>query len=179
MHRPELFATIFDRYFHVVARFAAGRVGFEAAADVAGDTFLRAFDRRDRFQRERPSALPWLLGIALNVSREHRRAAQRRYRLYQPVSSDPEFETASAERVDAERIRPDLAEALRGLSDDEYAILMLAAVGDLSYPDIATSLGIPIGTVRSRLHRARRRMRELLADTRPITADDGSHARLI
>jgi RNA polymerase sigma-70 factor (ECF subfamily) len=69
------------------------------------------------------------------------------------------FENAVTNRIDAERLRPDLLAALRELTDDEYALLMLAGESDLSYQEMADTLGIPIGTVRSRLARARRRVR--------------------
>lgn len=77
------------------------------------------------------------------------------------------FENALAERIDAQRLRPDLIAALRSLSDDEYALLMLATESDLSYHEMAATLGIPIGTVRSRLARARKRVRSALK-TRPL-----------
>ena len=166
--RPAVFEEIFDRHFAAMHRFAVGRVGSQEAADVVAETFARAFARRRRFRLDRPSALPWLFGIAVNVCRERSRWVERGQRATTRVATRAEmttepFETALAERIDAERMRPDLIVALRGLSDDEYALLMLTSEAGMSYVEMAEHLGIPIGTVRSRLARARKRLRAELA----------------
>jgi RNA polymerase sigma-70 factor (ECF subfamily) len=161
---PQAFEAIFDRHFGAVHRFAVGRVGQQDAADVLAETFARAFDRRHRFRTDRESALPWLFGIAVNVCRERTRRDDRGHRATTRMATRTEmtteaFENAVTNRIDAERLRPDLLAALRELTDDEYALLMLAGESDLSYQEMADTLGIPIGTVRSRLARARRRVR--------------------
>lgn len=176
---PRAFETVFDRHFDAVLRFATGRIGSQDAADVVAETFARAFDRRHRFRLDRPSALPWLFGIAINVCRERARRSIRGRtatgRLASPVDLQSEsFESAVAERIDAERLRPDLIVALRSLSDAEYALLMLAAESDLTYSQMAATLSIPVGTVRSRLSRARARVRHSLttaAASREISHD--------
>jgi RNA polymerase sigma factor (sigma-70 family) len=180
--RPELFEVIFERHYQAVFRFAVGRAGVDDAGDIAADTFVRAFDRRDRFRTDRESALPWLFGIAANVAREKRRKSARRQRMVQRsvalvTGDDARFELEAAERVDAVSQRPELTAALSALSDDEYQVLMLLAIADFSYPDISEYLGIPIGTVRSRIHRARRKMRELMEAERPIVSDPAFHGR--
>jgi RNA polymerase sigma factor (sigma-70 family) len=167
------FEAIFDRHFDAVHRFASGRVGAQEAADVAAETFARAFDRRHRFRPDRSSALPWLFGIAVNVCRERSRRSGRGERAATRLATRSEliaepFESASAERLDAERLRPELAAALQRLSDDEYALIMLATESDLSYQQMADLLGIPIGTVRSRLARARKRIRLSLSSTEDV-----------
>lgn len=166
---PRAFETIFDRHFDAVHRFAVGRVGVQEAADVAAETFARAFGRRHRFRQDRPSALPWLFGIAVNVSRERIRRVDRGTRATSRAAASADrvtepFETALAERIDAERMRPELLAGLRSLRDDEYALLMLASETDLTYGQMAEMLGIPIGTVRSRLSRARGRLKTLVED---------------
>jgi RNA polymerase sigma factor (sigma-70 family) len=162
---PQVFEVIFDRHFDAVHRFAIGRVGTQDAADVAAETFARAFGRRHRFLLEKSSALPWLFGITVNVCRERTRRSDRSRRatgrLTNETVTEP-FENALTARLDAERMLPDLVAALRSLSDDEYALLMLAGESDLSYQEMADTLGIPIGTVRSRLARARRRVKSAL-----------------
>ncbi len=165
---PQAFEVIFDRHFAAVHRYAVGRVGLQDAADVVAETFTRAFDRRVRFRPDRPSALPWLFGIAANVTRERARRTDRGHRattrLAAPIDSITEpFENALTERVDAQRLRPELLAALRLLSDDEYALLMLAGESEMSYQEMADTLGIPVGTVRSRLARARRRVRSAIS----------------
>ncbi|MEX1004391.1 MAG: sigma-70 family RNA polymerase sigma factor [Acidimicrobiia bacterium] len=171
---PRFFETIFDRHFGAVHRFAVGRVGAQDAPDVVAETFARAFDRRHRFALDKPSALPWLFGIAVNVCRERGRRASRGVRANTRMAVRAEmitepFENALAERIDAERLLPELIGALRALSDDEYALLMLATESDLTYEEMAETLGIPVGTVRSRLARARRRVRAELRSTSSTT----------
>lgn len=168
---PKTFEAIFDRHFDAVHRFAVGRVGLQEAADVVSETFARAFDRRIRFRPDRPSALPWLFGIAVNVCKERSRRASRGARATSRMAGHVErqaetFESDLTERVDAERLRPELIAALQALSDDEYALLMLAGEAELTYQQMADTLGIPIGTVRSRLARARRRVRAAIEPTR-------------
>lgn len=165
---PRSFEHIFDRHFEAVHRFVIGRVGIQDAADVTAETFARAFDRRHRYRFDRPSALPWLFGIAINVTRERARRSSRGWtvsgRMAAAVETQSEsFESAVADRVDAERLRPELLAALRSLSDAEYSLLMLATESDLTYDEMATLLSIPVGTVRSRLSRARARIRRSLS----------------
>lgn len=180
--RPEVFEVIFERHYQAVFRFAAGRNGADEAGDIASDTFVRAFDRRDRFRTDRENALPWLFGIAANVARERNRKRVRRMRMVRKsaslvVGEDTLFEGDAAARLDAVSKRDDLAAALKALSEDEYQVLMLLAIADFSYADIADALGIPIGTVRSRIHRARNKMRELLEAERPISGDSAINGR--
>ena len=174
-----VFEVIFDRYFDAVHRFATGRVGTQDAGDVAAETFARAFDRRHRFRSDRASALPWLFGIAVNVCRERSRRSGRGQRAVTRLATRSEmitepFESASAERLDAERLRPELAAAIQLLSDDEYALIMLATESDMTYQQMAEVLDIPIGTVRSRLARARKRIRLALrsSEEAPRVASD-------
>ena len=186
---PERFEVVFERHFESVLRFATGRVGVTHAGDIAAEVFERAFDLRHRFDVGRSSALPWLFGIAANVCREHLRRAARRSRASRRAINVADrgtstFEWEAAERVDAIERREDLLAALIGLSEDEYAVLTLVALGGYSYQEVADHLHIPIGTVRSRLARARRRLRELLepersipAGTRPHTSDSVERIR--
>jgi RNA polymerase sigma factor (sigma-70 family) len=163
---PTRFATIFDRHYDAVYGFVARRVGAALAADLAAETFARAFASRRRY---RPgvssSARPWLLGIAVNLLRHHHRTEARRLRAYARTGVDPVLDaTPDVERrVDAEAVGPRLAEALAELRPAERDVLLLFAWADLSYAEIAEALGLEVGTVRSRLSRARNRVRELLA----------------
>lgn len=175
---PRCFERIFDRHFDAVHRLVSSRIGPQDAPDVTAEAFARAFDRRHRFRLDRPSALPWLFGIAINVCRERARRTSRGRTATGRLAAATElqtegFELAVAERIDAERLRPDLIEALRSLSDDEYTLLMLASESDLTYEQMAATLSIPVGTVRSRLSRARARVRRSLAAA--STASEMSH----
>jgi RNA polymerase sigma factor (sigma-70 family) len=169
---PECFEQIFDRHYDAVVGFAVGRIGFDEAHDVAAEVFVRAFDRRHLFRDDRETALPWLFGIASNVVRERRRRETRGATAMARVAGrmgeqSVGFEADATRRLDAQATRSALADALARLSDDEYEVLMLVALGEFTYDVMAENLGIPAGTVRSRLARARRRMRLLLeADRR-------------
>lgn len=162
---PQLFALVFERHYDAVFKYVGRRVGAEVADELAAETFLSAFGSRQRYDGTRPNARPWLLGIATNLLRHHHRTEVRRLRAYarleRPGPSAGDLDTADA-RMDAARERPRLLLALADLSREERDTLLLFVWADLSYDEIAHALQIPVGTVRSRLHRARLRMRELL-----------------
>ncbi|GGP04731.1 RNA polymerase sigma factor [Nonomuraea glycinis] len=164
-HDPEWFSVIFDRYFTTIHRYAAARLGPAAADDVAAETFLAGFDQRGRYDLTRPEAKAWLYGIATNLISRHRRDELRLYRaLSRSVTRDDVESHADrvTDRVTAEQLSPRLARALKRLSQGDRDALMLVACADLSYAETAFALGIPIGTVSSRLNRARAKLRKSL-----------------
>lgn len=168
---PASFGAIFDRHYDVVHGYLQRQVGPDLADELASQAFLVAFDKRDRFECERPSARPWLFGIATNLLRHHQRGFRRQLRAYERTGVDPvvdAFDGLEA-RVDAAEMGRELAAALAQLSDEEREVLLLYAWADLTYTEIAEVLGLPVGTVRSRLHRARGRVRELLQADRANT----------
>ena len=169
---PLVFATVFDQHYDAVHRYLARRVGPDLADDLAAETFTEAFDVRLRFDTERPDARPWLFGIATNLLRHHYRSEARRLRAYarldRPATANDTFGEIET-RLDAERAGPVIAAAVASLSADERDVLLLLAWADLRYEEIAVALRIPIGTVRSRLHRARRRLRELIGESGQYT----------
>lgn len=164
-HDPEAFGEVYDSYFRAIYRYVAGRLGTSAAEDVAAETFVVAFTQRDRFDPERGALRPWLFGIATNLVARHRRREARRYRalgrLPQPPSVGGHEERVVA-AVAALRLRPQLLEALAGLSRGERDVVLLVALGELSHDEVAQALGISPGTVGSRLSRARKRLRQLI-----------------
>jgi RNA polymerase sigma factor (sigma-70 family) len=172
---PTAFALVFDRHYDAVHRYLARRVGVDLADDLADETFTTAFDLRRRYDPGHPDSRPWLLGIATNLVRHHRRSEARRLRAYarldRPAASQGGLEGVEA-RLDAERMAPLIAEALTHLSDGDRDALLLLAWADLRYEEIAVALRIPVGTVRSRLSRARRRLRELLGASGQSLGDD-------
>lgn len=163
---PELFARVFDRYYAELHGFAARRLGPSLADDVAAETFLIAFDRRRRYDLAHPDARPWLYGIASNLIARHHRAEVRRYRALARAGVleqlDGPTEQAAA-RLDAEALRTRLAAALAEIHERDREVLLLVAWAQLSCEEAAQALGIRPGTARSRLHRARRKTRALLA----------------
>jgi len=177
---PALFGLIFDRHYDAIHRYLARRGGWPLAEDLAMSVFLKAFESRRRFRPSAGDARPWLYGIATNVLRRHARTEVRRLRAYGRATRPDVVhgdEAAMAERVDAQRAAPLIGEALARLPQAERSALLLVAWADLSYEEVAVALDVPIGTVRSRLHRARGRLRELL---RPIGQyEDGQPIRLL
>jgi RNA polymerase sigma factor (sigma-70 family) len=161
---PEWFAVIFDRHFDAIHGYLQRRVGLAVAEDLAAETFLVAFRRRTSYDIGRPDARPWLFGIAANLLRHHRRAEHRRLRAFARTGIDPLFDEVekAQDRVDSAALGPHLARALARLSSKDREVLLLYAWAELSYEEIAEALAVPVGTVRSRLARARRKVRELL-----------------
>lgn len=170
LSEPARFGAIFDRHAPYIQRYLARRLGQQIADDLVAETFLVAFRRRDRYDLARPNALPWLYGIATNLLAQHRRDEVRRLRLNQ-VAGQAEVSIGhaerSTERVAAQAMRGPLNAALGALAAPDRDVLLLIAWEQLSYEEVAAALGIPIGTVRSRLNRARRKVRAALGQLDP------------
>lgn len=166
MERPEAFGELFDRHARELHRFLSRRLG-ELADDLLGELFVTAFERRATYRAELPDARPWLYGIASNLIRRHHRAEATRYRALSRVPLAvvmPDSSPAAVASADAATIRPRLADALASLKAADRDVLLLLAWGQLDQAEAATALGIPVGTVRSRLHRARQQLRPILDD---------------
>jgi len=160
LHAGEVFATIFDRHCVAVHGYLARRAGRAVADDLLSATFTVAFERRQTFRSEADSALPWLLGIATNLLRERWRHERREEDLVRRLQRERPGASVS-ESGNAEW----LGAALAALDFDQRSVLLLYAWGELAYEEIALALDIPLGTVRSRLHRARGALREVLEAT--------------
>jgi RNA polymerase sigma-70 factor (ECF subfamily) len=162
MDDPAEFGAVFDRHAPAIFRFAAHRLGREAAEDVLADTFTRAFAARDRAYMVDGSLRAWLYKIASNLIadelRRRERSASAHERLRAHVRPGAQF--AFYEGVAT--TDPELLAALESLRDEERDALLLLAWGELSYAEIAVVTGVPIGTVRSRLSRARAHVRAAL-----------------
>ncbi|GAB3694831.1 RNA polymerase sigma factor [Actinocorallia lasiicapitis] len=169
---PDRFAEIFDRHADEIHRYVGWRLGADLADDVVSDAFLVAFRKRSAYDLTRSDARPWLFGIASNGIRDHRRAEVRRHRMLARAGFEPQaepFEERSAERLGAEAMQPRLRAVLAGLSAADRDLLMLIAWAELSYQEAAAALGVPLGTVRSRLHRLRTKLRRSLGGSDPRT----------
>jgi RNA polymerase sigma-70 factor (ECF subfamily) len=169
------FGAVYDRHAEEIYRYCARRIGTDVVDDVVADTFVIAYERRGRFDASHASALPWLYGIATNVLRRYR-AVEARYRRL--IRHEGEAATEgpadrAAARVDANTALRALAGELDKISRRQRDVLYLYAAG-LTYADIATALDIPIGTVMSRLNRARTRLRAALLDLGITNTVEGS-----
>jgi len=163
---PEQFTEVHDRYFTTIYRYVAGRLGAQAAEDIAAETFLVAFDRRKTFDAGRGELRVWLFGIATNLVARHRRKEARHYRALARLGVAPDaegHESRVVASVAARRLLPQLAAALAQLSRGERDVLLLIALGQLAYEEVAAALGISTGTVGSRLSRARKKLNSVLA----------------
>jgi len=158
---PELFVQVFDRHGAAVHAFLSRRAGRQAADDVLGEVWLQAFRSRHRFDTTWTSARPWLYGIARNSLRVHARATSRAG-TGESHSTDPWPDVDR--RLDAARCTSALRAALSALEPEDLEVLLLVAWEDLTPTEAAVSLGIPAGTARWRLHRARAALREALEE---------------
>jgi RNA polymerase sigma factor (sigma-70 family) len=157
--RPEEFATIFERHFDEIHRYLRRRHP-RAADELAAEVFTVAFDARARYRPLGDSARPWLYGIASRLLARRARSEARGLRAHarsagQGETIGDDFGDALS-RADARRRSAQIAGALAELRREDRDVLLLYALSDLSYEEVAFALDIPIGTVRSRLARARR-----------------------
>ncbi len=165
---PEAFAEIFDRHFEKIRRFAVSRAGRDHGPDIASETFVIAFRRRAKYKTEYPDASYWLFGIAGNLIRSSRRKAQRRDVLVERVGRAADLavveEEDAAARLDAGADMARLSAGLARLRPKLREPLLLFCWEELSYDEISETLGVPVGTVRSRISRARQKIRELMEE---------------
>jgi RNA polymerase sigma-70 factor (ECF subfamily) len=173
---PRAFAAVFDRHFDAIHAYLRARLGTFLADDLAAETFIRAFDARRRFDLRHADSRPWLFAIATNLAREHHRAEGRRMRALcrlDPRASTPANEDATIARLDAAAVGRDLAAALDSLRPDDRDALLLVAWAELTYEEAARAVDVPVGTIRSRVHRARAAVRGALEPQRTQEAHDG------
>jgi RNA polymerase sigma factor (sigma-70 family) len=165
---PERSADLFDRHAPHIYRYLARRAGRQVADDLVAETFLAAFAKWDRYDFSDRDARSWLYGIATNLVGQHRRDEARQYRITQAAATEPEV-PGHADRVaadvTAQAIRTLLTAALAALPAGDRDVLLLVAWEQLTYAEVSRALGIPVGTVQSRLHRARTKVRQVLAGT--------------
>jgi len=169
LSEPAAFGGIFDRHASELLAYVVRRVGTADGESVLGELFRIAFESRARYDLSRTDARPWLYGIAANLIMKHHRSAGRlrsaleRLALRQesrPVPFDQRIVDAAADRQLCERV----AKAIEELPDHDREVVLLYAWQRLTYAEIAEALGIPIGTVRSRLNRVRKVLRELRSE---------------
>ncbi|MEJ3744728.1 RNA polymerase sigma factor [Actinomycetes bacterium KLBMP 9797] len=176
----ERFAALYDAYAAQLYRYAYRRVGPDHAEDVVAETFLAAFRRRQSYDITRADARPWLFGILTRQIADRRRAERARYRALARAGADEAVDGLAdqvAADVSARAARRRLADALRRLPAADRDVLLLVAWGGLTHDEIATTLDIKVGTVRSRLHRARQRVRAALGGRNPAALTEENDER--
>jgi RNA polymerase sigma-70 factor (ECF subfamily) len=176
------FGALFDAFAGAVHRYATRWTGDPSSAeDVVSLTFLEAWRLHDKLRPEGGSVLPWLLGIATNVLRNTGRSTRRHRDALQRMSVPPPEPDFAEELVDRVHDASRLAAAHRAvgrLRRAEREVVLLCVWSGLDYAGAAEALGVPVGTVRSRLSRAREKLRKLVAADPelapdPETATDG------
>ncbi|KJQ54896.1 ECF RNA polymerase sigma factor SigE [Microbacterium sp. SA39] len=147
----------------MVNAFASYRVGRHTAEDVLSETFLVAFRRRADYDVGVESAVPWLLGIASRLIRRHRAVEAKHWRSFAAAVTGEEHSSEGGVddamiRLDAEREVQGLRARIAALAPKDRETLLLYAWQGLTYEEVAAALGVPVGTVRSRLNRVRKRL---------------------
>src|SRR5262245_30677072 len=163
---PQAFELIFERHFGAVHRYLHRRAGRDVADDLAAETFALAFERRASC-RSTGSVLPWLYGIATNLLRRCWRAERTQLGAYGRSGVDRAVDNeaeATAARLDGATLHARLAKALEAMPRRQRDALLLYALADLSYEDVALALDVPVGTVRTWVHRARKVAQRVLAE---------------
>ena len=164
---PVDFGVLFDRHARAVHRLCARRTGdLDLAHDLTSVTFLEAWRRRDTMPAD-VDVMPWLMGIAINVSRNAMRS-RRRYAAalarLPPPAAEPDHADRIVNQSTAQAQLGRAVAALASLSANERDVMTLICWEKLTYEQAAAALGVPLGTVRSRLSRARRRLATIVTD---------------
>ncbi len=173
---------LFRRHAEAISRYVTRRLGPQLAEDIVAETFLTAFRERSRYDPARTDAMPWLYGIAANLIRRHHRDEVRWLRALARTGCDPIAASAAdlaEDRLTADAVGRAVAAALAALSARHREVVLLVAWAELTYDQAAEALGVPAGTVRSRMNRARHQLRLSLADVYPCQRDrsqEVSHA---
>jgi RNA polymerase sigma-70 factor (ECF subfamily) len=163
------FGMLFDRHAKAVYNHCFRlTASWSAAEDLTQSTFLQAWRKRAKVRLEHDSALPWLLAVATNMARNHRRGVQRRLRLAGRVPAEhliADHADDVAARMDDERRMAEVLAAVRRLPRAQQEALALCVWSEVSYSDAAAVLGIAEASVRARVSKARSRLADALAVT--------------
>ena len=177
---PAIFGELYDRHAAVIYRYAARRAGDSAADDVTSETFLVAWEQLEAYDLDRDDARPWLFGIATNLLRRHHRAEAKVLKAAAKAASreavGDDSDRVSA-RVDASVATGRIARTLKSMAATDRETLLLYAWADLTYEGIAAAMDVPVGTVRSRLNRARKTLRSQL-NLELLDETENDHGRL-
>lgn len=167
------FGAIFERHIFEIHRYLAYRVGSCLADDLSAETFLVAFRERRSFDSSKGTVIAWLYGVATNLVRHHHRDEERHVRLGDRAARGESSSMTDEEFVDSVVVRSDLDDAIAKLDRKLRDVVLLVAGVGLTYAEAATTMGIPVGTVRSRYSRARSQVLRHL-DLGPARFTEGS-----
>lgn len=159
------FEAVFRQHKDAVFRFAWRMTGSAAAAeDVAQDVFLELLRQPGRFDAARGSLRAFLLGIARNLALKRWRREHR----WEPLEDDDALQGPPAPAIDIADVAGAVGRAVQALPPFQREVVILAEYEELTLAEIAHAVGTGIGTVKSRLHRARERLRRMLAPLNPV-----------
>jgi RNA polymerase sigma-70 factor (ECF subfamily) len=167
----EAFGDLFDLHAKAIYNFCFRRTAnWAEAEDALSEVFLVAWKRRAQvaFTSDGERVLPWLLGVAVNVLRNRQRSNRRAMAALARLSHrhmEADFTDDVDGRLSDERDMREILGVFERLAPQEQDVLALCAWGELSYEEASVALGVPIGTIRSRLSRARSHLRELVDDS--------------
>jgi RNA polymerase sigma factor (sigma-70 family) len=168
LENTEAFGELFRRHAPRLHAYISRRLGHTLADDLVSETFTTAFRQRDRFDG-RADFGAWLWGIASNLIAKHHRRETRMYRAVARTGVDPAEDGVAeraSDRASAAALGPQLAKALASLGAQDRNAVLLLAWGEMSYPEIAATLDLPVGTVKTKIHRARVKLRKSLPKER-------------
>ena len=169
---------LFDRHADAAFRYCLSRTGsWQDAEDLVSITFLEAWRQRTRLVLERESILPWLLGVATNSARNSARSVRRHEQFLRQlphVPVEPDHSSSIADRVDAEKLVKDLLDGARNLTGGERDALLLCAVNGYSYLEAAEALKVRVGTIRSRVNRAKKKLQAAAAASPLLLAEQNN-----
>jgi RNA polymerase sigma factor (sigma-70 family) len=162
------FGSLFDRHADALFRFCLSACGsWHDAEELVSIAFMEAWRKRGTIRLEHDSLLPWLIGVAAKSNLNRARTAKRYRALIEKLPHDEEttaFEPQVARMLDAQALSSQLLDGA-GLSAAERAVAVLCLMFDFTYSDAARALGIPVGTIRSRLNRARKKLKAVSEPT--------------
>jgi RNA polymerase sigma factor (sigma-70 family) len=169
------FAARYDEHHLAVYRFAARRLGPETAEDVVAEAFTIAWARITSFDPERGEFVSWLFGIVTNVIARHHRQETRQWRAFAKVGvhTSDTFDEELANRIDADVRWPQVAGLLADMTGRDRDVLLLHVWQEMTYQQVADTLDIPVGTVRSRIARARGRLATASASSEHTSSGRG------
>lgn len=164
--QPAVFGELYSRHGLAIRRYVVSRAGVASGEDLAAEVFVRAFRGRDKCRAEDGSALPWLFGVANHVISDHRRVERRQLAALE-LSAKQQAVVAGPDLG----LTPEVVRALGRLPATDRDTLLLMVWGELSRSEVAAALAVPVGTVDSRISRARKRLASDLAPLRQARAE--------